>query len=62
MTSTNNVKSLSRIRHYHWASLLDIEDAVVSGIPISLRTAESQTLMIKGLRFFSSAEYRHRMF
>jgi hypothetical protein len=38
MTSTNNVKRLSRIRHYHWASLLDIEDAVVSGLPISLRT------------------------
>jgi hypothetical protein len=38
MTSTNNAKRLSRIRRYQLGSLLDIEDAVVSGLPISLRT------------------------
>jgi hypothetical protein len=38
-------------------------DTVVSGLPISLRTAESPTWIVKWLRFFSSiADYRHRMF
>jgi hypothetical protein len=61
MTSTNNVESCRGSAATD--CLLDIEDAVVSGLPIQLTDGRERDVDGQWLRSFSSiAEYRDRMF